>query len=368
MKITTTTYTVADYCEMLRRLDVRVNRDYQRSERVWPDTAKSFLIDTILLGFPIPKLSLYQTRDSVSGKVFRDIVDGQQRSEAVLDFFEGRLRLGKNIDTEEAKGHTFAELSDELQLQFLEYALSADLFLSATQEEIRDVFRRINSYTVPLNPEEQRHAKYQGAFKWFIFELTRKYDHAWLSIGTFSEKQLVRMADAKLLTEVIHALFHGISTTNRGKLEQIYLDKDRGFPEADEIANRLSASIEFLVRLVAIHGTPLVSPHNVYALLLAITHLQHSVPRLEPLYEVPRARRLKLGVAQQNLSALAEALSRGRDSDHDQLINNRHRRFDPLDSFVLASETKTNVKSQREMRFQWFCAAIDGAFPLENES
>jgi len=37
--------------------------------------------------------------------------------------------------------------------------------VAATPAEVREVFRRINSYTVPLNSEEQRHATYQGPFK-----------------------------------------------------------------------------------------------------------------------------------------------------------------------------------------------------------
>lgn len=55
MEIRPSTITVTDYCGMVDSHEVRVNRDYQRSDQVWPRTAQSFLIETILLGFPIPK-------------------------------------------------------------------------------------------------------------------------------------------------------------------------------------------------------------------------------------------------------------------------------------------------------------------------
>jgi hypothetical protein len=57
-----------------------VNRNYQRSDQVWPAIAKSYLIETILLGYPVPKLSLYQVLDLKSRKTSKEIVDGQQRS------------------------------------------------------------------------------------------------------------------------------------------------------------------------------------------------------------------------------------------------------------------------------------------------
>ena len=45
--------------------------------------------------------------------------------------------------------------------------------VGATPDQIRETFRRINSYTVPLNPEEHRHAVFQGDFKWFMHDLTK---------------------------------------------------------------------------------------------------------------------------------------------------------------------------------------------------
>ena len=68
--------------------------------------------------------------------------------------------------------------------------------------QIREVFRRINSYTIPLNAEEQRHAKFQGIFKWFLHRLALGLDYVWEMCGVFSEKQLVRMADNKLFAEI----------------------------------------------------------------------------------------------------------------------------------------------------------------------
>lgn len=92
MKITPTTFTIVDYCTAMTRKEIIVERAYQRSAQVWPQAARSFLIESILLGYPIPKLYLYQQTDLKSRKTIKHIVDGQQRSFTILDFYENKFR------------------------------------------------------------------------------------------------------------------------------------------------------------------------------------------------------------------------------------------------------------------------------------
>ena len=211
--------TVADYCVAMERSEIVVNRDYQRSDQVWPAAAKSYLIETIILGYPVPKLSLYQVLDLKSRKTSKEIVDGQQRSVTIRQFNNDQFSLSRSLETEDVAGRKYSELNSEFQSRFLEYSLSLDIFLSATPDEVVEVFRRINSYTIPLNPEEQRHAVYQGPFKWFIARLARRLEAFFLSIGLFGQKQFIRMADIKLLTEICDALINGIRTTNKSILD-----------------------------------------------------------------------------------------------------------------------------------------------------
>jgi hypothetical protein len=93
MQVTSSTFTIAEYCQQMREKSIIVNHDYQRSDKVWPPAARSYPIETNLLGFPIPKLSLYQTTDLKTKKTKKEIVDGQQRSQVISDFLEGTFRL-----------------------------------------------------------------------------------------------------------------------------------------------------------------------------------------------------------------------------------------------------------------------------------
>ncbi len=100
MNIVATNTTVAAYCQEMGRNEIIVNKEYQRSDKVWPPVARSYLIETLLLGYPIPKLSLHQVTDIKSKKTLKEIVDGQQRSMAIFDFFHDRLPLSRTLDSE----------------------------------------------------------------------------------------------------------------------------------------------------------------------------------------------------------------------------------------------------------------------------
>src|SRR5437879_5741618 len=107
MNVTPTSFTIAEYCEQMREGRIMINRNYQRSSKVWPPAARSYLIDTILCGFSIPKLSLYQITDLKTRQTIKEIVDGQQRSQAILDFFDDKLRLTSNSAF---RGATYSKL------------------------------------------------------------------------------------------------------------------------------------------------------------------------------------------------------------------------------------------------------------------
>ena len=356
MEIRHPEHTIADYCAMIERKEVRVNRDYQRSDQVWPRTAQSFLIETILTNFPVPKLFLHQRTDLRTRRSLKDIVDGQQRTRAIVDYYNDGYGLSSNIELSGARGRRYSQLPEQLQAQFADYPLQFDLFVGASEEEVREVFRRMNSFTVPLNPEEQRHAEYQGEFKWFMRSLSTDYAEAFRTAGTFRQKALVRMQDQKLLTEICAAYFLGITTTNKRTLNNVYRDHDKNdqFPEDErsELNGRLRRGLDQLFAWDDLYGTPLMRPNQVYSLVLAIMHLESPVETLLSEFDPQEAQTHGEDVVLVNLTRLAEVLELG----DEQLA-------DELRPFYRASAEKTNVKAQRITRFQWFCRALVDDLP-----
>jgi Protein of unknown function DUF262 len=348
MTITPTTYTIADFCSAHDRNELVVNNEYQRSDKVWPPPARSFLIETILLGYPMPKLYLYQVTDIRSRTTRKEIVDGQQRSRAIFDFYAGALRLTRTLEAEDLRGKIYDELNEDQQGAFLNYALAADLFVGATPEEIREVFRRMNSYTVPLNPEEKRHAIYQGSFKWFIYRVSREYEQALLRMGVLSSKAIVRMADAKLLTEVSHAALFGIKTTNARSLDELYRQKDKTFPEEEALTERLTDTLDQMLTWEPLFNTALSKSYIIYSVMLATMHCLKPLPTLANIHAGGTMSDDRT-VITQSLSTLANALESRED--------------DRYEEFVSAGSERTNVAAQRETRVRWFCRALNGDLP-----
>lgn len=337
---------IVDYCRDMERGEIIVNREYQRSTKIWPIAAQSYLIESILLGYPIPKLTLRQVTDIKTRESFREIVDGQQRSEAIRDFFNDRLRLSDKVDTEDFRGRLLSELDDAYQGRFLNYGLAVDVFVAVADQEVRETFRRMNSYMVPLNPEEQRHAEFQGPFKWFIHRIAKRYGSHFTTSGLFKERALLRMQDMKLLTEVCHAYFNGIQTTNKTQLAALYRRFEVKFATEDQLEQRLDNALDQLFEWKTIPDTELMKPYMIYALVLAIMHVQDPIEALTD--QFPPAGLSKS--AEENLSVLGDDFA-----NKDEEVELQ------FDAFVQASIKSTNTRANRLCRFRYFYAAMTGS-------
>lgn len=345
MRVTPSSFTIAEYCQQMSEKSIIVNHDYQRSDKVWPPAARSYLIETVLLGYPIPKLALYQTTDLRTKKTKKEIVDGQQRSQVIFDFLHDKFRItGKG----EFGGKKFSHLEPEEQQRFVDYALTVDLFVSATPNEIRQVFRRMNSYTVPLNPQEKRHATHQGELKWFIVAMVEAYSETLKSIGVFGERQLSRMADAALLSDVIFTLEEGIKSASDRALDGFYEKHEATFPQCDDYTTRLVTAIDQIIEWPDIHGSSLMKSYNIYSLLLAIMHASQPMTagNFNEVYQRIAPARVDPQYALPNLTLLAAAIE-------DPAA------YPQFGEYVDSCSKATNRIEQRKRRFFWLSKALE---------
>lgn len=341
MRSTNTTMTIAEYYEQLINKQIIVNRDYQRTDKVWPVSAKSNLIDTILNGYPLPKLILSQTTDLDTRKTRKEVVDGQQRTAAIQEFYENKYALSRG----DFAGRRFEDLEDANKRDFISYELAIDLFATASDEEIREVFRRINSYQVPLNKQETRHATHQGEFKWFIRDQGAKFSSSLLKMGLMTEKQISRMSDLEFLTELVHLIKFGVKTASPAALTKLYLDNDKVFVDRDSVAQQLDYGIGAIINLPELHAGPLIGRGNIYSLFAAFLSVGFPTGTVSKSMgvdneRVPYAAR---EVIIANLSSLSEAISTEEDG---------------FDDFVAASKQGTNTEKNRKTRANWFRRAL----------
>ena len=356
MNFANSEFTVAEYCGQVERHEIRVNHDYQRSPRVWPAAARSFLIDSILHGFPISKILLRQSTDLTTRRTTKEVIDGQQRTQAIVDFFKDKLTI--TLRDSDFYGRKFTTLDDESKHRFLEYPVSTEIFSATTDDEIREIFRRLNSYNVPLNKQELRHAVNQGDFKWFVHSLTVTYAQSLKSLGVVTEKQINRMADAEFFTHVLAAMANGIETSDVRKLDQLYKSRDRQFTEQDEFKRFIDHGMTEMNKYSdQISTSRLSAKHNSYSLLLAFGNAHVPLETLSGPIEFDTRRSFESEqMVASNLSELAAALDdweRERDEASRSISPSG-----PLADFVRSTIEGTNIVGPRRSRFIWFSKAL----------
>src|ERR1017187_2536928 len=113
-------YRISDFVEWHKQKRLDLNPDFQRGS-VWSPAARTFLIDTILRQLPVPKVYLRTKIDVVTKHAIREVVDGQQRMRAILDFANDGFALSKRAG--EFFGLKYSTMTVEQQEHFLSYPI-----------------------------------------------------------------------------------------------------------------------------------------------------------------------------------------------------------------------------------------------------
>ena len=96
MKVDEGKYSIAELIDWYQSKTLVPNKEYQRGPGLWPPSAKSYFIDTILKEFPFPKVYFQERLDLRTRKPQREIVDGQQRISTIAEFAANGFELGTN--------------------------------------------------------------------------------------------------------------------------------------------------------------------------------------------------------------------------------------------------------------------------------
>lgn len=277
MKINHSEYTISELLGMLKKREVFINKTYQRGAGLWPDTARTYFIDTILEGFPFPKLYFYQSFDRSKRKPIKEVVDGQQRLTTIRDFVENKIRLGSASSN--YSGRKFDDLEEETQEEFLMYTVPADVILAAEKPILLEMFRRINSYTAPLNSAEKRHSEFQGPFKWFINDNADKYSHILEEYGVLTPKQIVRMGDAEFLAELSLVIDQGITYKSSQALKKLYKKYDEVFSQQEKHQRIIDSFFDALTSdFEPLRDSFMMKPYALHSLFTAMIHLKYGIP------------------------------------------------------------------------------------------
>lgn len=160
---------------MTEQNDIDLNPDFQRN-LVWDNTRKSALIESILLGIPIP---VFYFAESKSGKYH--VVDGLQRLSTIKQFFNNEFALkklehlkddcnGRYYKEEYKDGKKKLKALDRRHTRRLENAqLIVNVIEFASPQKVKyDIFKRLNTGGRPLNKQEVRNCIASDSVRKFL--------------------------------------------------------------------------------------------------------------------------------------------------------------------------------------------------------
>jgi hypothetical protein len=170
--------------------------DFQRKDDLWDARKQSRLIESLLIKFPLPAFYFDGTDDN---KWL--VVDGLQRLSAIRNFMINKsLRLTGLEFLNKIEGQGFDELPRNLQRQIEETQITAYVINPGTPEEVKfNIFRRVNTGGLIMEPQEIRHAMNQGIPAKFVEELAslKEFQEA---TGTINPE---RMLDREFVTRFL---------------------------------------------------------------------------------------------------------------------------------------------------------------------
>ena len=318
------------------RLELRP--DFQRRE-VWSLSAKVMLIDTILKEIPIPKIFLANSiRD---GRTYRIVIDGQQRMSAMLAFMRNEFALEAPFDGPE-RGKTWNQLSPDLQARFLRYSIDFNEAIEPTEKEVREVYSRVNKYTVALNKQELRRADFPGAFLQFCEKLA--LDPRFEEYKIFTPADRRRYADVEYISELVAGMLLG-AQDGKSSLDNIYRDRTDWSEEArahtdGEINKALLEIDDIFQGDVSLARTRFRQKADFYSLFLTV-----------------------LGYVREGKTAIGRNLAALREDIEMLDANIRpESRISLCREYAIKCVSQANSASSRKWRIRFMTAILDGTY------
>lgn len=192
-------YTLDSIRQYVADRQIVVQPSFQR-EFVWDIKKSSKLIESFLLGYPVPNILLGRNPETET----MEVIDGQQRILSIYDYFIGTFRgekifklTGEDIDSR-FREKSFGDLDEATQKKLRNSVLKAVVMVyPKTDPNIKfTVFQRINTGSIVLNQQEIRNCIYGGNFNEMLIKLNKENAQWRKLVGRKPDK---RMKDVETL-------------------------------------------------------------------------------------------------------------------------------------------------------------------------
>lgn len=227
--------------ETLMRDEKIVVPEFQR-KYVWNRAQASRLIESLIIQCPIPVVYLDQEDDGTL-----KVIDGNQRLMSIKLFLDNAFKLRGLTAFPDLNGLLFRQLDPRFRSHIENRTIRCITILKETHPQIKfDVFERLNTGAVQLNPQELRHGLYHGDLMDKLDELGQ-YD-TWKTLSGFKDDK--RMRGSELILRFL-ALAHDLE--NYEKPLATFLNKfsqaNRHADSAQAFERRFKSTVDGVYRL-----------------------------------------------------------------------------------------------------------------------
>lgn len=186
---------------------IKLDPDYQRRHR-WSDETSSGLIESLILNIPIPLIYISQDVDVDEETTFEtarySVIDGQQRLNAIKRYLGNNFALSELTVLSDLNGSFYRDLPPFLIRRLEERTLRCLRIDSTVDEQVKyDIFERLNSGAVKLEPQELRNAVVRGPFNDLIKDLAKHESYRTLlqidASKPDTSKKVQKMEDVELV-------------------------------------------------------------------------------------------------------------------------------------------------------------------------
>lgn len=173
-------WTVATILNQIEQGNIDLNPSFQR-RNAWTDDKRSKLIESIMLGYPIPEIVLAEDKNARNSFI---VIDGKQRLLTIASFKDSekyKYWTRKVPKTQGLKSKydkmTYCDISSDTEMSrmFDNSALRCTVISNyPSDESLYDIFYRLNAGSVSLSSQELRQALNKGCFSEFLISVTDK--------------------------------------------------------------------------------------------------------------------------------------------------------------------------------------------------
>lgn len=229
-------WTIETIDSQINKGNIDLQPGFQR-RAAWDDTRKSRLIESIIVGMPVPNIVLAENKEH-RGRFI--VIDGKQRLLSINEFIKGAYGLRGLDMRSDLNDKTYANLPAADREYLDNSTLRATVIKNWSDEDfLYATFYRLNSGSLPLSPQELRKALIGGKLLESIenYLIASQPFHA-----VFGDRLDKRMRDSELVLRFI--AYDRMLAEYRGDFKK-FLDDTTRYYESDWNARASDINAKF---------------------------------------------------------------------------------------------------------------------------